>query len=155
MVNWDHEARALLSHDCERVFPVACLRIHPRSPQASHPRMLPPLAVSRYFGRGSGAVFCHSTNEPVGKMQRLCNRSIQNGEVVRLSERALNRRRLGSLNPPSHLAYETFTVSHVNDRLNGTGSALYSRAEIEVVKRNGEPSRRHMDGLLHPMTRRN
>src|SRR5207249_7625280 len=54
---------------------------------------------SRYFGRGSGAVFCHSKNEPAGIMQRCFSLSLQNGELIKVSERALNRSRSGSLNP--------------------------------------------------------
>jgi hypothetical protein len=45
------------------------------------PRTLRPLAVNLYFGRGSGAAFFHSKNEPAGTMQRWCRRSLQNGAV--------------------------------------------------------------------------
>jgi hypothetical protein len=63
------------------------------------PRTFLPLDERRYFGRGSAAVFFHSKKEATGTMQRLCSRSLQKGAVVTLSERALNSRRSGSLNP--------------------------------------------------------
>src|ERR1700744_2450980 len=63
------------------------------------PRTVLPLAVSLYLGRGSVAVFFHSKNEPAGTIQVFCSRSFQNGAVATVSERALNSRRSGSLNP--------------------------------------------------------
>lgn len=96
IVNLAHLRVRIAGNDCKRIFPFAGLRILPRSPKPSHPQHGPAFDRQAVLRPRLGAVFCHSKKEPAGTMQRRCSLSLQNEELVTLSERALNKSRSGN-----------------------------------------------------------
>src|SRR6266702_4035384 len=66
VVNLGHLGIWIRCNDGESIFPMPGFWILPRSQMPAIPRTFLPLDDSRYFGRGSGAVFFHSKKELTG-----------------------------------------------------------------------------------------